>query len=280
MHDAVSRLMGLSWHDAVSKPDFTRLFDVYDAGSQAHRDYLAKANIFIGDHGAGNAILFPRAFEEMQAPTHLTFNGSRNVLVIDANTGLHGHIGFESDGVAVIGGNQHTAHLSLQMYPGSTLLWGRGSRTYGSRIWVHGGRRLVVGDDCLFSDGIDIHTSDHHSIIDLDTYEQINDPADVVIGRHVWIGPNVSILKGATVGDGAILAARTLVRGTVPPAELWGGVPARALRRRVSWVDSHPADPEQIDQLRALVEGKGARPVPWARSEPPPPDLDGLEAAP
>ena len=278
MHNVVPRLMALDWHDAVTRPDFINLFDVYDAGLEKHREHLAKANIFIGNSGARNAILFPRQFEEMQAPTHLTFHGSNNVLAIDPNTGLYGDIGFESDGVAVIGGSQHTAHLSLEMYAGSTLLWGRGSRTYGSRIWVHGARRLVVGDDCLFSDGIEIRTSDHHSIIDLDTYEQINEPADVVIGRHVWVGPNVSILKGANVGDGAILAARALVRDTVPPAEMWGGVPARSLRRRVSWVDSHPADPEEIERLRALMERAEARPVPWARSEPPPRELDDLNA--
>jgi acetyltransferase-like isoleucine patch superfamily enzyme len=114
---------------------------------------------------------------------------------------------------------------------------------------MHGEKRVTIGDDCLFSEEIMIHTSDHHSIIDLSSMQQVNFPAEVIIADHVWIGSNVTILAGVTIGLGSIIGSGSVVTKPVGAKELWGGVPARMLRENVSWVNSHPAIPEQIDAL-------------------------------
>ncbi len=49
----------------------------------------------------------------------------------------------------------------------------------------------------------------------------------VVIGNDVWVGYEAVILSGVTIGDGAVVAARTLVRKPVEPYEIVGGNPAR-----------------------------------------------------
>ena len=54
----------------------------------------------------------------------------------------------------------------------------------------------------------------------------------VEIGRDVMIGANCTILPGVTVGDGAVVAAHSLVNRDVPPGAFVGGVPARPLRRK------------------------------------------------
>lgn len=54
----------------------------------------------------------------------------------------------------------------------------------------------------------------------------------VVIGNDVWIAANAVILRGVTVGDGAIVAAGAVVTRDVPPYAVVGGVPARVLRYR------------------------------------------------
>lgn len=51
----------------------------------------------------------------------------------------------------------------------------------------------------------------------------------VVIEDDVWIGAGCTILDGASIGRGAIIAAGSVVRDVVPPGEIWGGVPARRL---------------------------------------------------
>jgi acetyltransferase-like isoleucine patch superfamily enzyme len=52
------------------------------------------------------------------------------------------------------------------------------------------------------------------------------------IGNDVWIGASVQILRGVTIGDGAIIAAGAVVTKDVGPYEIVGGVPARLLKKR------------------------------------------------
>lgn len=52
------------------------------------------------------------------------------------------------------------------------------------------------------------------------------------IGNDVWIGMNVTILEGVTIGDGAIIAACSCVVKDVPPYAIVGGVPAKIIRYR------------------------------------------------
>jgi acetyltransferase-like isoleucine patch superfamily enzyme len=52
----------------------------------------------------------------------------------------------------------------------------------------------------------------------------------IVIGRYVWIGFEVCVLPGVTIGDGAIVAARSVVTTDVPPYSIVAGNPARIIR--------------------------------------------------
>lgn len=52
------------------------------------------------------------------------------------------------------------------------------------------------------------------------------------IGNDVWIGARVTILRGLTIGDGAVVAASAIVTKDVPPYAIVGGVPARIIRFR------------------------------------------------
>ncbi|KRF13738.1 hypothetical protein ASG90_12905 [Nocardioides sp. Soil797] len=52
------------------------------------------------------------------------------------------------------------------------------------------------------------------------------------IGNDVWIGANAVLLRGITVGDGAVIAAGAVVTRDVPPYAIVGGVPAKVIRHR------------------------------------------------
>lgn len=54
----------------------------------------------------------------------------------------------------------------------------------------------------------------------------------VVVGRNVMIGANCTVLPGVVIGDGAVVAAHSLVNRDVPPGAVVGGVPARPLQER------------------------------------------------
>lgn len=57
---------------------------------------------------------------------------------------------------------------------------------------------------------------------------------DTLIGNDVWIGMESLIMPGVTIGDGAIVAARSVVTKDVPPYTIVGGSPAKPIRRRFS----------------------------------------------
>jgi acetyltransferase-like isoleucine patch superfamily enzyme len=52
---------------------------------------------------------------------------------------------------------------------------------------------------------------------------------EIVIGSNVWIGCNVVVLKGVGIGNSAVVAAGAVVTKSIPPYEIWGGVPAKKL---------------------------------------------------
>lgn len=54
--------------------------------------------------------------------------------------------------------------------------------------------------------------------------------APVIIHKHVWVSINVTILPGVEIGEGAIIAAGSVVNHAVPPMTLVGGVPAKVIK--------------------------------------------------
>lgn len=51
------------------------------------------------------------------------------------------------------------------------------------------------------------------------------------IGDGCWLGARVTVLGGVEIGAGCVIAAGALVNKSVPPNELWGGVPAKLIRK-------------------------------------------------
>lgn len=55
---------------------------------------------------------------------------------------------------------------------------------------------------------------------------------DIVIGNDVWIGYEAIIMAGVHIGDGAIIATRTVFTKDIPPYTIVGGIPAKPIRKR------------------------------------------------
>ena len=53
-----------------------------------------------------------------------------------------------------------------------------------------------------------------------------------IIGNDVWIGQNVTINRGVEIGNGAVVAAFSVVTKSIPPFEIWGGNPAKKIKDR------------------------------------------------
>lgn len=178
---------------------------------------------------------------------HLNFGGNDNEIFFGADCSFHGEIVSMGDRSRTkICGGQHTLNLQAFVYSAATLEIGIGTVAYGLRVWVSEERSLRIGERCLFSEGISIRTTDHHSIFEIETSNLLNQPADILIGDRVWVNQDVTILKGVTIGSGSIIGAKALVVRPVPSVELWSGVPARMIRQKVSWLEPNPASKDQI----------------------------------
>lgn len=57
---------------------------------------------------------------------------------------------------------------------------------------------------------------------------------DVIVEEDAWIGCNCTLLYGAHIGRGAVIAAGSVVNKDVPPYSIWGGVPAKHIKFRFS----------------------------------------------
>lgn len=121
----------------------------------------------------------------------------------------------------------------------------------GSRIVLHGpvvatrspvvdarnGGSILTGPDQLWAAGVYLATDDMHRLEDRRTGERLNPfGADIVLGRHVWLGRDVVVTGHAEIGEGSVIGMRSLVRGQkIAPHTVAVGTPARVVREDVTW---------------------------------------------
>lgn len=71
-----------------------------------------------------------------------------------------------------------------------------------------------------------------------------------IIRDDVWIGNNCTIIAGAEVGEGSIVAAGSVVNKIIPEYEIWGGIPARKIKDRFNTVNDKICHKNYLETLR------------------------------
>lgn len=103
-----------------------------------------------------------------------------------------------------------------------------GDRVFLGRSVEFNVRKLVrIGNDSLIASGCKFIDHDH-GFADLNIPMRLQPGLEdaITIENDVWLGANVTILKGVSIKSGAIIAAGAVVTRSVPAYEIWGGVPA------------------------------------------------------
>ena len=109
---------------------------------------------------------------------------------------------------------------------------------------------IEVGAGTIVADWVYVCDFDH-------VYDDIHVPikdqgivkSPVRIGPDCWVGTKVTVLRGATVGHGCVLAAHAVVRGDVPPMSVVGGVPGRVLKDRIEVYEARTATRAALEDI-------------------------------
>jgi acetyltransferase-like isoleucine patch superfamily enzyme len=149
---------------------------------------------------------------------------NRNKITIGRFTNIRGHLQVFNQGGEI--------HIGEYCYVGEN-----------SKIWS--AQSVIIGDRVLIAHNVNIHDNISHP---LDSRERHNDyrriigltenvtdfydlvPKPVVIKNDAWIGLNAIILKGVTIGEGAIVGAGSVVTKDVPDYTVVVGNPARVIK--------------------------------------------------
>jgi acetyltransferase-like isoleucine patch superfamily enzyme len=91
---------------------------------------------------------------------------------------------------------------------------------------------VKVGNDTIISWDVEIIDTDFHRI----SRDGATVSAPISIGSNVFVGNRAIIMKGVTIGDGAVIAAGAIVTRDVPPNSLVGGIPARVIKEAIAWM--------------------------------------------
>jgi acetyltransferase-like isoleucine patch superfamily enzyme len=115
-------------------------------------------------------------------------------------------------------------------------IWSSGhSIVIGDNIFIGSGcefnikERITIGNNSLIASGCRFIDHDHG----LQKYQLMRSQEGVIkeikIGNDVWLGCNVIVLKGVEIGEGAVVASGAVVTKSIPPYEIWGGIPAKKI---------------------------------------------------
>jgi acetyltransferase-like isoleucine patch superfamily enzyme len=143
---------------------------------------------------------------------------------------VRGRVRVMAEGTIVIGDRvrfrAETASCELAAWGDGRLEIGAGTTiNYGTSISAAG--LVRIGEDCLIGTHVNIMDCTFHN---LENRAWSLDAAPIIIGDRVWLGNHSVIMKGVTIGAGAVVSACSLVTRDVPPNSMVVGVPARVVK--------------------------------------------------
>ena len=168
--------------------------------------------------------------------TNISFQGEDNEVVFDGshchncNIVLHG-----KGNRLIVDKDVQLFNLYIKISGESSVVTVGEASSFGGGFLICGGKgcSVSIGSGCMIAEGVDIWSTDSHNI--LKDGAVINPPRPIRIGNHVWIGKDVAVLKGVSIGDNAVIGMRSVVTHDVAPGTLCAGSPLRELNMGVTW---------------------------------------------
>ncbi len=120
----------------------------------------------------------------------------------------------------------NTVTSEMVAYPGGRLEIGSNVFiNYGASLSAH--QLVRIGDGCQIGSYACLMDNDYHRVEDR---SQPGESSPIVLGKNVWLGVRVIVLKGVTIGENAVIGAGSVVTKDIPDNCLAAGVPAKVIR--------------------------------------------------
>lgn len=168
----------------------------------------------------------------------IKIKGKNNILILEENSILRKtKIRVEGENhKIVIGKNSMINRTMIEIYDNNgDLIIGNNVSFAKVRFIMGEGKNVTIGDEALFSYDIEIRNTDSHRIFNEGEDIVTNIGKDIVIKKHVWIGAGSKILKGVTIGEGAIVGGNSVVVKNVEANTIVAGNPAKKIREKIYW---------------------------------------------
>ena len=128
-------------------------------------------------------------------------------------------------GLNAVGG-----HQPATLWIGADASLSIGHRSGLSHATIVCLKKIEIGNDVLIGGGARIFDSDFHALPTATAYGKVIETRPVKIEDYAFVGAHATILKGVTIGRGAVIGAAAVVTRDVPAYEVWAGNPARRIR--------------------------------------------------
>lgn len=126
--------------------------------------------------------------------------------------------------------------LYLEPHIGAQILFGSGV-ILNRNCYITASSRISIGNECLIGPNVFISDHDHGSYKGLNSSASLSHPpqkrllvsSPIIIMDRVWIGANVCILKGVTIGENTVIGANSVVSRSLPPNSVCAGSPCKVI---------------------------------------------------
>lgn len=147
--------------------------------------------------------------------TEISVSGDNNKIIIEDSVRFYGP-------------------CQIRLQGNATLIIRENAGIRGVEFTIIDGK-VEIGKLCMFSYNIVVRNTDSHKVIEVETGVITNPSRDVVLGEHVWVCQNSSILKGCKIGDNSIVAFGAVATKGCEAGSILAGNPAKVVKTGIIW---------------------------------------------
>ncbi|MBF0487144.1 MAG: hypothetical protein HQK98_03190 [Nitrospirae bacterium] len=165
----------------------------------------------------------------------LKIRGNPKNIVIGDNVSIYGNIDIrnrENGRIFIEDGVSIDNDCRIVAANDAVLRIGRGTGI-GPYCIFNCGVDVTIGQDCLIAHAVHVQSSEHSFAKGELIKNQGHTYGKISIGNDVWLAANVTVMKGAQIGDGCVVGAKSLVRkGQYEENSILAGAPTRKISER------------------------------------------------